>query len=79
VKRGGGWNVAIRERLWSSFRSAERQNERSHWATGFRCVADLLTSGDSGAIPFPSPDDLRSFWATLNLFPEDRGDKRRSA
>jgi formylglycine-generating enzyme required for sulfatase activity len=41
VKRGGGWNVAIRERLWSSFRSAERQNERSHWATGFRCALVL--------------------------------------
>jgi formylglycine-generating enzyme required for sulfatase activity len=38
VKRGGGWNVAVRERLWSSFRSGERQTERVHWATGFRCV-----------------------------------------
>ena len=38
VKRGGGWNVAVRERLWSSFRGDERPNERVHWATGFRCV-----------------------------------------
>ncbi|HEY3897367.1 MAG TPA: SUMF1/EgtB/PvdO family nonheme iron enzyme [Chthoniobacter sp.] len=38
VKRGGGWNVAARERLWSSFRGEERQDERVHWATGFRCV-----------------------------------------
>ena len=38
VKRGGGWNVAVRERLWSSYRSAEREDERVHWATGFRCV-----------------------------------------
>ena len=41
VKRGGGWNVAVRERLWSSFRSDERQDERVHWATGFRCVLVL--------------------------------------
>jgi len=38
VKRGGGWNVAVRERLWSSFRGDEQQTERVHWATGFRCV-----------------------------------------
>ena len=38
VKRGGGWNVAVPNRLLSSFRGDEVATERVDWATGFRCV-----------------------------------------